>query len=139
MNLCIPFLSSAALMMMYPCDAPQAQREAVHVHDGDTLTVDRQSYRLNGIDAPELAEPGGIEARDTLRTIVGSDPVDCMKTGRSYNRIVAICSTPTFPDIGAELIRRGFALDCRRYSGGRYREIEAASARERLPQKKYCR
>jgi endonuclease YncB( thermonuclease family) len=42
-------------------------------------------------------------------------------------------------DIGASVIAAGLALDCPRYSGGRYAEyeIEGAAAKIKLP--KYCR
>lgn len=43
------------------------------VHDGDTVTVVRSTgepvkIRLNGIDAPELKQPGGTHSRDVLST-----------------------------------------------------------------------
>lgn len=109
------------------------------VHDGDTLRVGRDRIRLWGVDAPELTERGGQAARDQLRLIVGRDIVRCVDTGRrSYNRIVAVCATDTFPDIGRELISRGNALDCPRYSRGRYHNDETTEARLALPAKPYC-
>jgi endonuclease YncB( thermonuclease family) len=40
------------------------------VHDGDTLTVNGQSVRLNSIDAPELAQTYGTSSRDHLSALV---------------------------------------------------------------------
>lgn len=65
------------------------------VHDGDTLTVRRTSgdvvkVRLYGVDAPELAQPGGPEARDYLRAMLadaGTVDVRTMDTDR-YGRVV---------------------------------------------------
>jgi endonuclease YncB( thermonuclease family) len=40
------------------------------VHDGDTITVNSQSIRLNSIDAPELAQAYGTQSRDHLSGLV---------------------------------------------------------------------
>lgn len=108
------------------------------VHDGDTMRVDGVSVRLQGVDAEELAEPNGPAARDALEEIAGDQPVTCRVVGRSYNRVVAFCVTASGVDVNAEIIRRGAALDCGRYSRGAYRRIEPAGARDRLIQKPYC-
>ena len=43
-----------------------------------------------------------------------------------------------FADIGAEIIRRGLALDCPHFSGSRYRTLEPAGVREIIRQARYC-
>lgn len=109
------------------------------IHDADTLTIDRQAYRLAGIDGPELNTPFGRGSRDMLISLIGGQPVTCRATGaRSYDRLVAVCGTRAIPDLGAALVARGWALDCRHYSGGRYRALEPAGARGYLPQAGYC-
>jgi endonuclease YncB( thermonuclease family) len=63
--------------------------------DGDTLRVQRQGreerLRLCGIDAPELDQPLGPEARDHLRGLLaGHDEVLVMAVERDrYGRLVA--------------------------------------------------
>lgn len=110
------------------------------VHDGDTIKIKGQSFRLHGIDAPELTERYGIESRDMMRAIIQEQYVLCYWWGeKSYNRLVALCATATYPDIGAELIRRGLALDCARYSHGQYRQLEPADVRSKIAQKGYCK
>ena len=107
------------------------------VHDGDTMRVAGYSVRLAGVDAEELSEPNGYAARDALRAIVRASTVRCEISGKSYNRVVGTCYLGDM-DINAEIIRRGYALDCARYSGGKYRTIEPFDARRRLLQKPYC-
>ncbi|MCL6639765.1 MAG: thermonuclease family protein [Candidatus Rokubacteria bacterium] len=47
----------------------------IHVHDGDTFYVGREAFRLRGVDAPELEEPGGAAARSRLRQLLRAEPV----------------------------------------------------------------
>jgi endonuclease YncB( thermonuclease family) len=120
----------------------------VRVIDGDTivLTDTNTHIRLNGVDAPEVVHPDydhddpfGPEAREEMRRIVGDKIVRCELNGeRSYERLVGVCSLPDGTDIGAEIIRRGLALDCSHFSGSRYRTLEPAGVREIIRQARYC-
>lgn len=110
-----------------------------HVRDGDTIVVNGHPLRLNGIDAPELGSAEGRRARAAIIGIIGGQQLSCRLDGtRTHDRVVGVCTTPDGRDIGAELVKSGFALDCRRYSGGRYATLEASGARQRLPQARYC-
>lgn len=109
-----------------------------HVHDGDTIRIHGVSVRLQGVDAEELTERHGDAARAALSRIIAGRPVRCVPEGQSYNRIVATCYLPDGRDIGAELIKSGLALDCARYSRGKYRSLEPPASRQRLTQKVYC-
>jgi micrococcal nuclease len=103
--------------------------------------------RLNGIDAEEVVHPGypvsdrhGEAARAVMQEIVGiGSPVKRNLNGeRSYDRVVGVCFNALGQDIGAEITRRGAALDCAHCSGGRYRLLEPPGARTRLKQANYC-
>jgi Mg-chelatase subunit ChlD len=50
----------------------------------------------------------------------------------------AVNVQPLGIDIAADMARFGYALDCARYSGGRYRSLEPANARKMLKQAAYC-
>jgi endonuclease YncB( thermonuclease family) len=112
------------------------------VLDGDTIVVSGLHVRLNGIDAEEVnpPEPHGAAARAGMQSIVGiGSAVRCVLNGdRSHERHIGTCFNSRGQDIAAELIRLGLALDCARYSRGRYRFLEPAGARLRLRQKPYC-
>lgn len=109
------------------------------VQDGDTIYVNHQAIRLEGVDAEEISEPHGIRAKLILRTLIGDATVVCNYTGgRSYNRVVARCFIGE-AELNQSIIAAGAALDCRRYSGGRYRSAEPPGARARLIQKGYCK
>lgn len=111
------------------------------VHDGDTITVSGTRIRLNGVDAEELSEPHGAAARAVLQDIIGiGSPVECGLNGeKTWDRDVGVCINRLGQDVGAELIRRGHALDCEHFSKGRYRPLEPAGARASLISKPYCR
>ena len=68
----------------------------VRVKDGDSLMVERadvkrtSEIRLAGIDAPELAQPWGIQSRSALRRMVQGQTVRVEVTDRDrYGRLVA--------------------------------------------------
>lgn len=108
-----------------------------YVHDGDTIRIGQYWIRLFGIDAEELDEPNGIRARDELMKIIGTSSVTCTLYEMSYRRHVGTCVTHTGKDIGLELIKSGWALDCPAYSGGRYAHLSPANSA--LAQKPYCK
>ncbi len=120
----------------------------VRVIDGDTivLTDTNTHIRLNGVDAPEVVHPGydhddpfGPESRDEMRRIVGDKIVRCELNGeRSYERLVGVCFLPDGTDIGAEIIRRGLALDCAHFSGSRYQTLEPDGVREIIRRARYA-
>lgn len=106
--------------------------------DGDTLVVNSYHIRLHGIDAEELHEPNGQVSREALARIISGHSITCHLTGSvSYNRKVGSCFIGQV-DIAELMVRYGFALDCARYSRGKYRSFEPAGIRLRLLAKPYC-
>jgi endonuclease YncB( thermonuclease family) len=106
------------------------------VIDGDSLRLDGRDIRIAGIDAPELRQgcrnsagtyPCGDVARRALGDMLAGRTVTCRLSGRDrYGRDLASCDAGG-ADVGATLVRRGYAVGYRRYE----RE-EAAARRERL-------
>lgn len=105
--------------------------------DGDTLTFGREKLRLKGLDAPERRQQCGSgkgvwkcgeRARLELQARLKSGAV-CTAYGRDkYRRLLATCSV-SGQDIGASLVREGFALGYGAYVG---EEREAETARRGL-------
>ena len=121
-------------------DAAQSvSGKVTKVRDADTVVVKGVPIRLNGVDAPENGTKAGNEATAAMKRYVRGKTLTCELNGdRTYDRWVGVCFTEDGQDIGAVMIANGFALDCHRYSGGRYRKLEPAGARSRLPQARYC-
>jgi micrococcal nuclease len=110
----------------------------VHIRDADTIVVDGTPVRLQGVDAPELKTRSGKDAKRWMVNHLRGQAVNCELTGeRTYDRYVGVCYVDG-QDIGAAVIAAGHALDCRRYSGGRYRHLETPAAKSRLRRAKYC-
>jgi micrococcal nuclease len=113
-----------------------------YVRDADTVVVAGIPVRLNGVDAPETSNRYGREAKSFMERLLRGQTVTCELNGdRTYDRWVGTCFIDVdgqFVDIGAIVIANGHALDCRRYSGGRYRSLEPAGTRSRLRQANYC-
>jgi endonuclease YncB( thermonuclease family) len=65
-----------------------------------------------------------------MRTLVLGRSLRCDLDGeRTHDRCVGICYLDG-KDISAEMVRQGVARDCPRFSGGRYRVIEAGAAKD---------
>lgn len=71
----------------------------VYIGDGDSLCVavgpNQEKWvevRLADFYAPELAEPGGHEAKRTLTRIVMGRRVSCVADHRTHDRVAASCS-----------------------------------------------
>jgi len=78
-----------------------------------------------------------VDHEDAMIEIIAGRPVSCELDGtKTHDRIVGIC-TIAGRDVVAELVSRGLARDCPRFSGGRYKELEVPGA-ERLPLPGYC-
>jgi len=109
-----------------------------HVRDGDTIEVDNIPIRLNGVSAPELKEPLGPQSKTFMRNLVNGKSVRCELTGtKTYDRLVGTCYLDG-KDIGISVIESGLALNCPRYSGGRYAEFELTKARGLIKLPGYC-
>ncbi|MEP2029390.1 MAG: thermonuclease family protein [Paracoccaceae bacterium] len=113
--------------------------KVTEVRDADTIVVNGVPIRLNGVDAPENGTQAGNQANAAMKHYVRGKTLTCELNGeRTHDRWVGVCFTEDGNDIGAVMIADGYALDCRRYSGGRYRKLEPAGARSRLRQAGYC-
>jgi endonuclease YncB( thermonuclease family) len=108
------------------------------VRDVDTIVVGGTPVRLNGVDGPETSTRAGRNARSFMTRLVRGEIVTCdLNVERTYDRWVGVCYLGE-QDIGAIAIANGHALDCPRYSGGRYRDLEAPAARSRIQRAGYC-
>ncbi|NOD99576.1 thermonuclease family protein [Ruegeria sp. HKCCD6228] len=108
------------------------------VRDVDTIVVQGVPVRLNGVDGPELSTSAGIAAKQWMTDHLRGETVTCKLNGeRTYDRWVGVCYVDG-EDVGAASIAAGHALDCRRYSGGRYRHLETPEARVRIIRAGYC-
>lgn len=110
--------------------------------DGDSLEIGGQRIRLHGIDAPELVQtcldrsgrpfPCGERAREALNEIVGMAALRCIRVGEDrFQRILARCRLPDGSDVGATLIRQGWAVAYHGDGGEEYRAAEIEAARRR--------
>lgn len=95
------------------------------VVDGDSLEMGTVSVRIFGIDAPEGRQTCAREGRSwdcgetaarELRKLVAARTLSCVQRDiDSYGRLVAVCSNGEV-DLGAEMVRAGFALAYRQFS-----------------------
>ena len=96
------------------------------VRDGGTLQLADVTYRLDGIDAPELDQicvdehadvwACGVEARDQLARLIGGRRVRCedLGSGTLKKRHIGICTLEgENVSLNQLLVRQGFALNGR--------------------------
>jgi endonuclease YncB( thermonuclease family) len=112
---------------------------AARVVDGDTVVIEGQKIRLNGIDAPEtdqlcLTSAGkpwtcGLEARDRLAALTSGKDWSCQTTGMDkYDRWLADCEV-SGKDVNGWMVEQGWAMSFVRYSH-RY-DAQERGAREK--------
>src|SRR5258705_543993 len=122
--------------------ASQGWAAGAIVRDGGTVQVGGATFRLDGIDAPELdqicidehadAWACGVEARDQLSNLIGSRQVRCedLGLGTTYKkRHIGICTVEgENASLNQLVVRLGFALNFEPYARGRFREDDAQAA-----------
>lgn len=113
------------------------------VVDGDTIDINGQRVRLQGVDAPELAQEcqdsSGAEYRCgqvaavALEARLGDEMARCeIEAERDrYGRAIGVCFASDGTDINEWLVRNGWGLAYRKYSM-RYVAQEEAAKVERL-------
>ena len=94
----------------------------LRVSDGDTITIDagggKEKVRLIGIDAPELRQNGGREARQYLAKRILNRRVKVEgETRDRYGRLLGTVYLGE-ENINLSLVREGHAWDYKAYSAG---------------------
>lgn len=127
------------LTLSWPAGAQTIAGPAT-ITDGDTVRVGEHRIRIWGIDAPERAQTCsgrdgqvyecGRDSAAVLAELTRGKRVKCEPRDRDrYGRTVATCAVEGVADLGAAMVRRGWAVAYTRYSRGRYLpEQEAARA-----------
>lgn len=98
-----------------------------YVNDGDTLRcADGTRVRLHAVAARESDEtcsPGhpcptasAASAKTQLERLVIGSTITCSQTGRSYNRVTAICWTPAEVEVNCAMIRSGTTVVWERFN-----------------------
>ncbi len=119
-------LLAALVLFGTPASAQDGQRpqpgqawlaRVTHVVDGDSIWVQpsaggrRQRLRLSGVDAPEICQPLGREARDALQALVLNQPVRL--TVHAYDRwgrgIATVWRVGDELDLSAHMVAAGWA------------------------------
>jgi endonuclease YncB( thermonuclease family) len=116
-------------------------------HDADTIKFDGKTFRLDGIDAPEIDQscldaegasyPCGAMAAKALAQLIGAQPAHCEDRGadaRYKNRRIGLCHAADGTEINRWLVQRGWAINFEPYAKGRFRadQDEARNARSGL-------
>ncbi len=117
-------LISVSSLIFFLIFNPVSSQE-LRVVDGDTIHLNGEKIRFNGIDTPELKQtcinegvinPCGITAKEMLIKKIGNNKVECIREGKDqYKRTLAECFVNE-ESLSSYLVRRGYAFAYRRYS-----------------------
>jgi micrococcal nuclease len=109
------------LLFSFVVQADYISGKVIHVSDGDTLTILTEQnkqikIRLDGIDAPEKAQPFGNKAKQALTELVFQKQVlvNISKEDR-YGRSIGRVYVKEL-DVSAELVKLGMAWVYRKYT-----------------------
>lgn len=112
-------LCALMLTAAVPAFAATLQGKVVKVFDGDSLLFQPAGggkpieVRLKDIDAPEICQPGGPEARDYLQEFVADKPA-VLDTGASdgYGRTLAVLKVDEM-NVNQRMVAEGHAWSLR--------------------------
>lgn len=101
--------------------------DVARVTDGDTFRcATGVRVRLHAVAARELdgtcganhpcPAASGAAARAELERLIAGRAVNCARTGRSYDRVTAVCWTPAQVEVNCALVRSGVAVIWPRYN-----------------------
>jgi endonuclease YncB( thermonuclease family) len=109
-------------------------RGEASVYDGQNLVVDGAPVRLDGAEAPGLAQKCltsralvwacGVKAAEKLRDLVSGRTVTCVVTEPLGQGAAAICSVTGIADLGRNMISEGLAVS-NGHDHGRYFSTQA--------------
>ena len=130
---------------------PSLANEIV-VIDGDTFQLDHTTYRLDGIDAPEIDQtcldqsgdvwPCGVTARDRLSAYIGNRAVRCEDKAPDpiyKHRRIGICSIEgEAATLNEWLVREGWAIKLDPDAKGRFAAAETYARESRRGLWKGC-
>ena len=104
-----------------------------YVIDGDTIAIRKQKIRLAGINAPELNEPYGKQAKWAMVELCKGQNISAHLTGEtSYDRVVAKCFLDDGRDLAAEMVKKELALDIPHFPNADYKHLETPNSRRKL-------
>ena len=99
--------------------------QELKVVDGDTIHLNGEKIRFNGIDTPELKQTCikegnkdycGVTAKKILIDKIGSNTVECISQAKDqYKRTLAECFVNN-ESLSSYLVRSGYAFAYRKYS-----------------------
>ena len=111
-----PATSSSTTLCNYVVGSSRIVGTVSAVHDGDTITVNDTSIRLDSIDAPELAQNYGKQSQQTLSALVLGKPVTVAYTKTDkYGRIVGSVFTNACQYVNLSQVATGSAWYYRAY------------------------
>jgi endonuclease YncB( thermonuclease family) len=137
MRLLVPFI---ALGLLMSAAAAAEITGTAQVIDGDTIRIGDTRIRLWGIDAPEGRQTCqgrngdvyecGRDSTAVLNELIRGQPVKCdVKDRDRYGRVVAVCRTEA-GELNATMVRRGWAVEYKQFSRGRYSRDQAEAQHE---------
>jgi endonuclease YncB( thermonuclease family) len=141
----------AVILILAVLSASHSFAAGAIVRDGSTIQLADVTYRLDGINAPELdqicidehadAWACGAEARDQLAKLIGDREVRCndLGPGPYKKRHIGICTVEgESTSLNQLVVRQGFALNFEPYARGRFKEDETGAKENRRGLWKGC-
>lgn len=121
---------AAAILFALLASGPSIA-QSVTVTDGDTIKLKGTTWRLWGIDAPEIDQTcgdwrAGVDATYALADLMRGRTITCEDKGRDrYGRTIGVCRADG-RDLGAAMVERGMAWAFTRYSSDYVQQERAA-------------